>query len=280
MAILQITTDFAGQVGILPRLVRLLCDDDYATVTASGYLNSAASLGITILPTDFIFASYSGGFGMFNPTISGSNITLSPTSDHSVSGPTTVGHLAVYTDTNGDLGEDAATAINAGNIQAGLSGTAGYLASYPATPATGSLRLVGASNAGDTVTQITNEPFAQNSVLTIPDPGATGNFVMRPSALVNGNLVKASGTAGLVADAGARIISNTTGTYAGGGTSNAFTATGLTASCVGSAVIRTSTNAVSIAKAVPGTNTLTVTFSADPGAGTTVDYIYTTASQS
>lgn len=71
-----------------------------------------------------------------------------------------------------------------------------------------------------------------------------------------------------------RIISGTTGTYAGGGTSNAFTVTGLVAASTGAAVIRTSTNAVAIAKAVPSTNTLTITFSADPGAGTTVDYIY------
>lgn len=65
----------------------------------------------------------------------------------------------------------------------------------------------------------------------------------------------------------------TTGAYGGGGTSNAFTVTGVAATDVVSAVIRTSTNNVSITKAVPTTNTLTITFSADPGAGTTVDYI-------
>lgn len=73
----------------------------------------------------------------------------------------------------------------------------------------------------------------------------------------------------------ARIIAlaGTTGAYGGGGTSNAFTVTGLLATDVVSAVIRASTNAVAIAKAVPTSNTLTITFSADPGAGTTVDYI-------
>lgn len=97
--------------------------------------------------------------------------------------------------------------------------------------------------------------------------------------VVANNLVKFSATTGTISDAGARIISNTTAAYAGGGTSNAFTATGLTSASVGSAVIRASTNAVSIAKALPGTNTLTITFSADPGSGTTVDYIYSTAAQ-
>ncbi len=83
----------------------------------------------------------------------------------------------------------------------------------------------------------------------------------------------------LGAQASASIIANTTATYAGGGTSNAYTATGLTVSSKVSAVIRASTNAVSICKALPGTNTLTVTFSADPGANTTVDYIALTAAQ-
>lgn len=68
-------------------------------------------------------------------------------------------------------------------------------------------------------------------------------------------------------------VAATTAAYGGGGTSNAFTATGLLATDIVSAVIRASTNAVSIAKAVPTADTLTVTFSADPGAGTTVDYI-------
>lgn len=69
------------------------------------------------------------------------------------------------------------------------------------------------------------------------------------------------------------FIAGTTAAYAGGGTSNAFAATGLTVNSKVSAVIRASTNDVAIAKALPGTDTLTVTFTADPGAATTVDYI-------
>lgn len=93
------------------------------------------------------------------------------------------------------------------------------------------------------------------------------------------NLTKFTSTNGTVGDAGARIIANTTAAYAGGGTSNTFAATGLTVAAKGSAVIRASTNSVSITKALPGTDTLAITFSADPGADTTVDYIYVTASQ-
>lgn len=162
----------------------------------------------------------------------------------------------------------------AGNVVAGSSGNAGTVSSFPATASKGSLKLAAVNNTGNTVTTISNAAMGQATVVSIPDPAtATANFVVAPAALVSGNLVKASGTAGLVADVGAKIIANTTATYAGGGTSNAYTAAGLTSSSIVTATILAQTNAASIVKAVPGTNTLTVTFSADPGAATTVNYI-------
>lgn len=110
-----------------------------------------------------------------------------------------------------------------------------------------------------------------------PSNAAKTVVPMLDAVPVANNLSKFTAIDGTVGDAGFRVISNTTAAYAGGGTSNAFTATGLTVNAKGSAVIRASTNSVSITKALPGTNTLTITFSADPGAATTVDYIYTTA---
>lgn len=64
----------------------------------------------------------------------------------------------------------------------------------------------------------------------------------------------------------------TTAAYGGGGTSNAYVATGLVATDIVVASILASTNAVSIAKVVPTADTLTITFSADPGAATTVSW--------
>lgn len=94
-------------------------------------------------------------------------------------GASIINHIATYVDTNGTIGEDAATAINAGNIQAGLSGTAGALISYPATAATGLLQVVGVANTGNTVTTFSNAQMAQASVISAPDPGAsTANFVL------------------------------------------------------------------------------------------------------
>jgi hypothetical protein len=167
--------------------------------------------------------------------------------------------------------------VDAGSLISGIAtgGTAGALILYPATTTNGSLRMVPVGNVGNfntTISDVTG--LGQTQVITVPDVGAaTGQFLVKSAALVSGNVVVASGTAGKVADGGFAVKANTTAAYGGGGTSNAFTATGLTTSSIVTAVILTSTNAVAIAKAVPTANTLTVTFSADPGAATTVSWI-------
>lgn len=173
--------------------------------------------------------------------------------------------------------------VYGGGVYAGLSGTAGTLRSYPATASRGYFEVTGVANVGDTAFVLTNASMGQATTATIPDPGNAAARILTAAGatpFVSGNLVKSSGTGGLVVDGGYKILSGTTTAYAGGGTSNAFTATGLTSAYIVTAVILTSTNAVSIAKAVPGTNTLTVTFSADPGADTTVSWIATSAAAS
>lgn len=69
--------------------------------------------------------------------------------------------------------------VAAGNLQAGSSGHAGTVASFPASASKGSLALVGVANTGNTVTTISNAAMGQASVVSIPDPGtATANFVL------------------------------------------------------------------------------------------------------
>lgn len=88
--------------------------------------------------------------------------------------------------------------------------------------------------------------------------------VIKDSGLGTGALVY--GTNG----GGYSVVAIRSGTYAGGGTSNAFTVNGVDSTYTAVATIFSSTNAVSITKAVCGTNNVTVTFSADPGANTRV----------
>ena len=88
--------------------------------------------------------------------------------------PTVTNHIAVYTNVSGNLSNDLGSAINAGSIQAGLSGTAGSLVSYPASAATGLLSISATSNSGNTTTTLTNASMAQVSTISVPDPGLSG----------------------------------------------------------------------------------------------------------
>lgn len=91
-----------------------------------------------------------------------------------------VNHIAKFVDTAGTIDDTAGAAINSGNIQAGLSGTAGTLISFPASAANGSFILAAVGNAGNfNATVSPKSTLGQASVYTIPDPGAaTANFVL------------------------------------------------------------------------------------------------------
>ncbi len=125
--------------------------------------------------------------------------------------PTIINHIATYTSTGGALGEDAATAINGGNIQAGLSGTAGTLGSFPSAASSGELLLAAVTNSsGNFNTTISNaSAVGQSQVVSIPDGGAsTSNFIISNSAgtqtIGTGNLAVSQGnvTAGSSGHAG------------------------------------------------------------------------------
>lgn len=244
MGILQITTDEAAEIGQLPRTVKIVTTDALAVVTAAGYLNPISLLTNIIYPSDVINIIYSwseatqnGTYAVFRPSFSGGVITLVEWGNPGeVVLPVIANHIAVFTNTTGTIGDDAATAINGGNIQAGLSGTAGYFASFPATLARGSLRFVAANSAGDTVTQITNASQAAARIYSIPDGGqAASNFLLTDSggtqtiatgslALTLGNITAAAG------NIAATLGSVSAGTTVTGGTGVTATTGNVTAS--------------------------------------------------
>jgi len=204
--------------------------------------------------------------------------------------PTIANHLAVFTNTTGNLGEDAATAINGGNLQAGLSGTAGTVASFPATAANGSLVLAATNAGGAFNTIISNGTMAQSTVYTIPDvTAATGQLLAKTAAFVSGNLVQASGTAGVCVDSGVattnvqlktQVTAATTANIGGAGAGPiTVTVAGVTTASVIVASIATSSNTVAVAKVTPGTGNFDVLFTADPGATCTLSYIAYIAAQ-
>lgn len=296
MGILQLPMPLPAESGIIPATKKMVTTDNLATITTANYLNSKVLQGFEVSPSDILLVEYSwneqsksGTFGLFTVSSSGGILTLSEY--QSVSGvnatlPTTTGNLAVFSNTSGDISQNAATAVNVGNIQAGNNGNAGHFTSFPAGSNSGSLVLSASSNSGNFATTITNAPMGQATALTIPNPSASAaKMLIAPGALVDGNLMQASGTAGLVADSGtplsalqakAGIIAKVTGNVAGTSPIN-FTEMGVTASSVVIGTLNTATTPVPF-RLTPNTNQITLQFASDPGAAT-VSYVIFLAPQ-
>src|SRR6185503_14737968 len=166
-----------------------------------------------------------------------------------------VGYLAHFVDVNGTIDDTAGNVINAGNIQAGLSGTAGTLISFPGTAANGSFILAAVNAGGAFNTTLSNGVMGQSTVYTLPDIGAaTGGVVVSTAA------VRMKSVAGAAAAGGAAAQSFT----------DAFCTSG--SNVVGN--WNTQANAASVLKIVPGNGSFVVTSSADAGVGT-FNYIIT-----
>ena len=62
-----------------PRILFLSTTEDYATITAPGYLNTAGTVGVSFQSNDFIFAQYNDGLnnGLFNVSITDGVFTMS-----------------------------------------------------------------------------------------------------------------------------------------------------------------------------------------------------------
>ncbi len=206
--------------------------------------------------------------------------------------PFVANHILTASGTGGVVSDNAATAINGGNLQAGLSGTAGYLASFPSAATSGSLRVAAVANSGDYVVDISNDSHGQATTYSIPDVGnAAGQILVGATAtpFTSGHLLSASGTVGVVADSGvaasavqlsANIKAVTTGNIGGAG---AGPLTVTQAACTSSSVIlcsvKSSSNPCYVITIVPGSGSFTVTMNADPGASLILDYVLFVAAQ-
>jgi hypothetical protein len=260
-----------GAIGVSPQDFRYTTNDTLATITSAGYINPIMDqAGFSMQPGDTLtcqYNNYSEG-AIFMASYNGKIITLVDIASTSeIVLPTIANHIATFTNTTGTIGEDAAAAINGGNIQAGLSGTAGYLASFPGTASKGSFRFLGVANTGNTVTTFSNNAMGQATSVNIPDPGnAIAQVLIGATAtpFTTGHLIASSGTGGLTADSGISTTNvtqnNISNTLSGAGriiaakvngveTSNAVTASGM------SGVITTS----SLTTAAGGTYSITWT---------------------
>lgn len=170
---------------VTPRIVRITTTSTLAEVSVAGwYKNTPPN---QLQPSDQLEIAYAQGTSsaataIFAVSISGGVITL-VVAESAVVTPTIANHIATYTNVSGTLSEDPATAISGGNIQAGLSATAGYLSSFPSAALKGSLRLAAVANTGDTLVTISNAAQAAARTFTIPDGGQTAsNFILSDNA--------------------------------------------------------------------------------------------------
>jgi len=292
MPIINIKTDEIGESGVVPRIIRIDTNNTLAEVLVKGYLTSISKqfslyesdlAVVTTKPTPSSRETNCGVFELaFDPTDQSWSLQATAQPGNVVL-PTQAGRIAVFLDAVGTIGMVADPAFHETDINAGFSGSAGDLTSFPPTAARGLLRIRATDGVGNYNTTIINDTARTLSTsYVIPDVANTnGSFLTAAGTtpFVNGNFPVAVGTKGHMKDSGAKLISGTTLPYAGGGVNNNFVISGMTAAFVGSCTIRTSTSPVSIVKATPGVGILAVEFSADPGAATTLDYIYTSAAQ-
>ena len=301
MTIISFTVNEAGQGGVNPAIIRIKTNDTLAEVLVTGYLNHLVKENVPLLngmmalvatqPTDnstTVNASWlevafaSGNWSLVPTAVAPGAITL----------PTIANHMAVFTDTVGTLADNTSVAINGGNIQAGLSGTAGYLASFPATAATGSFHVTAVSNTGDTLVTLSNVAHGQASVYSIPDVGnALGRVLVGATAtpFTASHILASSGTGGIVADSGIATasvqlktnIKAVTTANIGGSGAGPLTVT--QAACTSSSVImcqvQSSSNACYVITVVPGSGSFTVTTNTDPGASLMLSYVLFVAAQ-
>jgi hypothetical protein len=188
---------FTGQVGVKPQRIQIVTSDALNVVTAAGWLNNQP-LTTKPTPTDIVDMLYSfnaatgvGTYGEFLVTSSAGILTLVQyVSPGDVTLPVTNNYFAVFDGTTGKIKQNAGTSINAGSIQAGLSGTAGGFYSYPATADTGFINIQAIANAGNYGITLNNISFGQATTLTIPDPGASAaRFILSNSTgvqVING----------------------------------------------------------------------------------------------
>lgn len=105
---------------------------------------------------------------------------------------------AVVVDANKDIGDFRN--LDAVNVDAGASGTAGSVDVFPSTAAKGKLAITAVDNAGDTTTTIANAEQAGARTYSIQDAGASASFLMGASGAfhVRAGVAAVTGTADVV----------------------------------------------------------------------------------
>ena len=300
--IYQLPTPLPANVGISPVFKFMVSGDSLSTVTTAGYLNQVSLEGYPVnngdviqALIDYIPATAFGTYAVFTASIAAGSGIITLEEFNTASGgvvlPTTVGSIATYNSTEGELTQNPTIAATTGSILAGgnITSQSGIISAgelgnqgilYLNCEGGGNFVIEGGTTGGSYQTLLTNSEITRNSNYTIPviaggtSSGATANLAIAETGAFTaaGQLVAAFNTSGALATSGFKLLYGITSAFTGGTASTTYTATGLTTSSVVTGVILSSTNTVSITKIIAEIDSFLCYFSADPGANTTVQW--------
>jgi hypothetical protein len=131
-------------------------------------------------------------------------------SELGVTAGTVTASKAVVVDANLDAGDFRN--LDAVNIDAGASGTAGTVDVFPATASKGKLAIACTDQTGNTTVSLNANAMGQATAINIPDPGAAAGYVAMTSTAKTAAQVDAAitaaGTASQVANAVAGVAAS------------------------------------------------------------------------
>lgn len=179
MSIISITTDFAGQIAVNPRRVKIVTTDTLATITTAGYLNAANLMGYAIYPTDIFDIIYSyntatntGTYGEFLDTISSGVITLVANVDSgNVLLPVVSGDFATFNGTTGQIKDAGYLPSNAAKTNVVMADAATVIGQIPMfTDVAGTIGDSGilASSYQPLIASVTLNPTQMAAAYTTP----------------------------------------------------------------------------------------------------------------
>jgi len=280
MPIITVTPGQTGLVGVLPSIAYIDTDDTVAEIITTGYLNKEVANGAQFsLPciaavTTVASPGAAPAVGWYQVVHVGSNWSLTVdssdiiglTSGHIFVG--SAGNIATDVAMTGDIGITNAgvTAIQAGVIvNADINAAAAIAYSKLAALTSGDILVGSAGNVPTAVAMSGDATIIASGALTIAANAIT------TAKILNANVTLAKLSAGITPSNVIKFAAQYT--TLGGAAAEAITIAGALATDLAFVqLVGVAGNVVTVLHAVVTTNTLTVTFSGDPGAGDIINY--------
>lgn len=270
MAILNIVTSVTGLVGVTPRVVYIDTNDTLATVTTAGYLNAAQANGASFKESDMALVTLKSSPSATSVQVAWLEVSYA-SGDWSLSAsssttPLASGHIlvgsaaGVATDVamSGDAtmaNTGALTIANGAITNAKVSASAAIAFSKLAALTSAHILVGNGSNVATDVAMSGDATLANTGAITIAN-----------GAVSKAKLASTLQPAGVIKFA---ALHQTTG----GAAAEAITVTGaLNTDLAFVQLADDGTNNVAVLSAAVTADTLTVTFSADPGADAKIYY--------